>query len=292
MKADIPVQDKDTPFTRQNTPHPKELRDKAKKLLAKNRTDEAPGVSSNLDTLTEEKLNVTANFPRTTIQHTTSTNSTFTTTNVVSEDTSHTTATTRKSTTPTGGEQQQPAHVNIKPENVIVAASTVNEHDDDDEDDNADEEDDDYDQSERRVGFQVEGSEEDDFRNRPPKLHRRDTPHHLKNKRVQHSINNKKDHEILANALQQETKKLQQLPTVQSPIAENPSAEQSEQETDNGNGFAKPQHPFDAPLSPIHSPPAMVTSSELQTNRDIHPVAIVTDGEYIKKKLNFNQCNK
>lgn len=39
---------------RQNTPHPKELRDKAKKLLAKNRSDEAPGISSNLDTLTEE----------------------------------------------------------------------------------------------------------------------------------------------------------------------------------------------------------------------------------------------
>lgn len=39
---------------RQNTPHPKELRDKAKKLLAKNRTDEGPSVSSNLDTLAEE----------------------------------------------------------------------------------------------------------------------------------------------------------------------------------------------------------------------------------------------
>ncbi|XP_046805854.1 uncharacterized protein LOC111674587 isoform X4 [Lucilia cuprina] len=298
FNADIPVQDKDTPFTRQNTPHPKELRDKAKKLLAKNRTDEAPGVSSNLDTLTEEKHSpmMRQDLNSTTVESLAASKTAFQfeqqeqQSNTPHQQTQHsqpqmllvkTQATQQqppgKSTTPTGGEQQQPAHVNIKPENVIVAASTVNEHDDDDEDDNADEEDDDYDQSERRVGFQVEGSEEDDFRNRPPKLHRRDTPHHLKNKRVQHSINNKKDHEILANALQQETKKLQQLPTVQSPIAENPSAEQSEQETDNGNGFAKPQHPFDAPLSPIHSPPAMVTSSELQTNRDIHPVAIVTD---------------
>lgn len=110
--------------------------------------------------------------------------------------------------------------------------------------------------------------------------HSSDTPHHLKNKRVQHSLNSKKDHEILANALQQETKKLQQLPSVQSPIAENPSAEQSEQEADNGNGFAKPQHPFEAPLSPIQTPPVMVTSPALPTNRASHPVAIVTDGEY------------
>ena len=102
----------------------------------------------------------------------------------------------------------------------------------------------------------------------------------MKNKRVQHSINNKKDHEILANALQQESKKLQQLPTVQSPIAENPSGEQSEQETENGDGFPKPQHPFEAPLSPIQSPPVMVTSTALPTNTASHPVAIVTDGEY------------
>ncbi|XP_065371151.1 protein lap4 isoform X3 [Calliphora vicina] len=302
FNADIPIQDKDTPFTRQNTPHPKELRDKAKKLLAKNRTDEAPGVSSNLDTLTEEKqpLMVRQDLNSTPVESLVASKTAFQVEqqvqqpNTPHQQTQHsqpqmllvkTQATQQqppgKSTTPiAGGEntQQQPSsHVNVKPENVNVITAASSAHDDDDDDDNLDEEDDDYDQSDRRVGFQVEGSEEDDFRNRPPKLHRRDTPHHLKNKRVQHSINNKKDHEILATALQQETKKLQQLPTVQSPIAENPSAEQSEQETDNGNGFAKPQHPFEAPLSPIQTPPVMVTSSELQTNRASYPVAIVSD---------------
>lgn len=108
-----------------------------------------------------------------------------------------------------------------------------------------------------------------------------DTPHHLKNKRVQHNINSKKDHEILTNALQQESKqKLQQIQTVQSPIAENPSAEQSEQETENSNSYTKqPQQPFEAPLSPIQSPAVMVTSTLLPTESVSHPLAAVTDGE-------------
>lgn len=44
--------DKDTPFVRQNTPHPKELKLKAHKLFAKekNKVDD----SANLDTLSEE----------------------------------------------------------------------------------------------------------------------------------------------------------------------------------------------------------------------------------------------
>ncbi|KAM7362440.1 scribble planar cell polarity protein isoform 9-T11 [Cochliomyia hominivorax] len=300
FNADIPIQDKDTPFMRQNTPHPKELRDKAKKLLAKNRTDEGPGVSSNLDTLTEEKhpQMVRQDLNSTPVESLAASKTAFQIDqqaqqpqNTTQQQTQHSqsqvllakTQTTQQhqqptanSTTPTSGEHtQQPPHVNVKPENVNVITASSSAHDDD-EDDNEEEEDD-YDQSERRVGFQVEGDEEDDFRKRPPKLHRRDTPHHLKNKRVQHCISNKKDHEILTNALQQESKKLQQLPPVQSPIAENPSAEQSEQETDNGDGFPKPQHPFEAPLSPIQSPPVMVTSTALPTNLAAHSVAIVTD---------------
>lgn len=57
----------------------------------------------------------------------------------------------------------------------------------------------------------------------------RDTPHHLKNKRVQHNLPDKNAHEILANALNQE-KKLQHLSSFQSPIAENPVDEKFEQE--------------------------------------------------------------
>lgn len=44
--------DKDTPFVRQNTPHPKELKLKAHKLFSKEKTK--PDDSGNLDTLSEE----------------------------------------------------------------------------------------------------------------------------------------------------------------------------------------------------------------------------------------------
>lgn len=44
--------DKDTPFVRQNTPHPKELKMKAHKLFAKEKSKVDDG--ANLDTLSEE----------------------------------------------------------------------------------------------------------------------------------------------------------------------------------------------------------------------------------------------
>lgn len=52
FSEDSGIADKDTPFVRQNTPHPKELKLKAHKLFAKekNRADDG----GNLDTLSEE----------------------------------------------------------------------------------------------------------------------------------------------------------------------------------------------------------------------------------------------
>lgn len=47
--------DKDTPFVRQNTPHPKELKLKAHKLFGKDKTKLDD--SGNLDTLSEEVSN-------------------------------------------------------------------------------------------------------------------------------------------------------------------------------------------------------------------------------------------
>lgn len=40
---------------------------------------------------------------------------------------------------------------------------------------------------ERHVVFRVTSSGENDLESKPSKLHRRDTPHHLKNKRIVHS---------------------------------------------------------------------------------------------------------
>ncbi|XP_073815376.1 uncharacterized protein isoform X5 [Musca autumnalis] len=250
FNSDVPTHEKDSTFTRQNTPHPKELRDKAKKLLAKNRPDEPVG---GLEPLSEEKHSK-QEYSSATVESTTSPSSNYSEEPSLKQATLHGQPQQLLVKTQTVTQQQQPAEPKTE---TMTAASTVS-HDDEDDDD---EEDDEYDQSERRVGFQVEHDEEEDFRNRPPKLHRRDTPHHLKNKRVQHSISNKKDHEILTNALQQE-KKVQQLPTVvQSPIAENPSENESELHETNAVAPA----PFDASLSPIPAKPQAVETAHPAT---------------------------
>ncbi|XP_059220080.1 protein lap4 isoform X12 [Stomoxys calcitrans] len=271
FNADVPTHEKDTPFIRQNTPHPKELRDKAKKLLAtKNRISDS---GDNLEPLSEEKhpLLVKQDFSSTTVESTTSPSSNYSMEQSLKQPTLHTPTQHLLVKTQTQSSQQQHQKQNITPTAGIVASQDTGEHEEEEE------EDDEYDQSERRVGFQVENDEEEDFRNRPPKLHRRDTPHHLKNKRVQHSISSKKEHEILTNALQQEKTKLPTL--VQSPIAENPSDEH-ENETEGHEKNAPPPVPFEAPLSPILPP----TAQEQQQQQKLtlpadsaHPVAIVSD---------------
>lgn len=52
FSEDSGIADKDTPFVRQNTPHPKELKLKAHKLFAKEKNKIDDG--GNLDTLSEE----------------------------------------------------------------------------------------------------------------------------------------------------------------------------------------------------------------------------------------------
>lgn len=52
FSEDSGIADKDTPFVRQNTPHPKELKLKAHKLFAKEKNKADDG--GNLDTLSEE----------------------------------------------------------------------------------------------------------------------------------------------------------------------------------------------------------------------------------------------
>uniref|UniRef100_A0A1B0DK31 Uncharacterized protein n=1 Tax=Phlebotomus papatasi TaxID=29031 RepID=A0A1B0DK31_PHLPP len=84
----------------------------------------------------------------------------------------------------------------------------------------------DADMEDRRVGFTINQESEDDghFPNdpedlmkRPLKLHRRDTPHHLKNKRVQHGMNDKAANLIIANALKMKENVLQE-PVIQHRI--------------------------------------------------------------------------
>ncbi|XP_034485018.1 protein lap4 isoform X16 [Drosophila innubila] len=255
-------QEKDTPFVRQNTPHPKDLKAKAQKLKVERSRHEE---NTNLMSLPEENgmktaVTETAAETRTIANNhqqvvVTSTNNSAAAQPVqkpatvvnskpvavgIVSPTPTPTATAIAQPQTTQGESTTTAAV-IENTTATVAAVA---------DDVADEQEDEY-EPDRRVGFQVEG-EDDDFYKRPPKLHRRDTPHHLKNKRVQ-PLTDKQANEILANALASQERNEPTPTKVQSPIEENADAE-LEQEQEQ-------QHPFDTSLSPIPAPVEVVSDN-------------------------------
>ncbi|XP_049534430.1 protein lap4 isoform X3 [Anopheles darlingi] len=183
--------DRDTPFVRQNTPHPKELKMKAHKLFAKERRAGEGGageLSGNLDTLSEESAS------RPSLALTKASYGAATMEDIQGAMPNETVGNAGGSTLEQGGADGDGG----------VGDSYA--------DDNGGDDDDGY---ERRVGFEVNdddegggdgddrlyGDAEDSDENggsgggggKKPisKLHRRDTPHHLKNKRVHHTITDK-----------------------------------------------------------------------------------------------------
>ncbi|KAG5682631.1 hypothetical protein PVAND_011972 [Polypedilum vanderplanki] len=143
--------DKETPFVRQNTPHPKELKLKAHKLFSKDKKDD----DSNLQPLSEESQR-TENGETPTVENK------FEMNHAYHQDVSSTVAHT---------------------ENQIISTNDES--------------------GEKRVGFHDDDNrneeEEEENDKRPvSKLHRRDTPHHLKNKRVQQHLNDKAANVILS----------------------------------------------------------------------------------------------
>ncbi|KPU80369.1 uncharacterized protein Dana_GF16442, isoform V [Drosophila ananassae] len=250
------TQEKETPFVRQNTPHPKDLKAKAQKLKVERSRHED---NVNLVTLPEENGTRLAETPTETR---TIVNNHQQPAQLVQQP-----AVGVNSTQPAVGGVVSPTATVAPPTTIIHSGSDNNNlkatppavvatelattvpADENPEDD---EQEDEF-ESDRRVGFQVEG-EDDDFYKRPPKLHRRDTPHHLKNKRVQH-LTDKQASEILANALASQerndtTPQHSLSGKVQSPIEENADAEQLavEQEQEEEEQLKRP---FDTSLSPI-----------------------------------------
>ncbi|XP_058827333.1 protein lap4-like isoform X8 [Topomyia yanbarensis] len=151
--------DKDTPFVRQNTPHPKELKLKAHKLFAKDKkSDDLSG--GNLDTLSEESSS-------------------------------------KPSLLNKSGAMATMDDIQGVVANEPIAEENANKENEEFEEDNY----------EKRVGFDVNEEEEDRFyseenddaHEKKPvsKLHRRDTPHHLKNKRVHHTMSEKNSSLVL-----------------------------------------------------------------------------------------------
>ncbi|XP_067124938.1 protein lap4 isoform X3 [Centruroides vittatus] len=83
---------------------------------------------------------------------------------------------------------------------------------------------------EKHVGFM---SDTEDQPERHKKLHRRDTPHHLKNKRI-NIVNSKEDQEKVASILAQVVKKEQAKEPLPSPPPSPPLSHHSEIQTDGG----------------------------------------------------------
>ncbi|XP_050745004.1 protein lap4 isoform X14 [Drosophila biarmipes] len=243
-------QEKDTPFVRQNTPHPKDLKAKAQKLKVERSRHEE---HANLVTLPEENGTKLAETPTETrtiannhqqqaqpVQQPTVGVNSKQPVGVVTP-----TATTVAPPAVQGGSEGGSTTANnVKVATAAVVAELQATVGGNDEAQDEDEQEDEF-ESDRRVGFQVEG-EDDDFYKRPPKLHRRDTPHHLKNKRVQH-LTDKQASEILANALASQerndgTPQHSLSGKVTSPIEEEEQLEVEQEQQ---------QHPFDSSLSPI-----------------------------------------
>ncbi|XP_055942822.1 protein scribble homolog isoform X2 [Argiope bruennichi] len=94
-------------------------------------------------------------------------------------------------------------------------------------------------EGEKHVGFDTDVEDQND---RPNKLHRRDTPHHLKNKRI-NLIDSQKDHEkVLAILAQAERKNFtDDTPSVNSPSLLSQDSE-VEKEHLNSNGIEEKSH--------------------------------------------------
>nr|XP_050844643.1 protein lap4 isoform X9 [Vespula vulgaris] len=206
-----PEADKETPFVRQNTPHPKELKAKAHKLFSKGRNDSRSGSTD------EQDVSQTFGLDKT--ESDTSIRPTEEVQNVIEQDQFSEHEVSR-------GEQKEletlPDSTDTQTNNETAAFSspgatepTINtgsdgtisdlKGKDDDESETED--------MQRHVEFSViedtdyEGSGET---SKPNRLHRRDTPHHLKNKRIHTAIDKEKVASLIAQALM---KKSDETPT-------------------------------------------------------------------------------
>ncbi|KAL1505724.1 hypothetical protein ABEB36_005223 [Hypothenemus hampei] len=176
-------ENKETPFVRQNTPHPRELKAKAHKLFGKGSNSQGQTSLENYD------------------QHIDST----TTDNVFINDLE-----VKEAAIPIQDQDQQAL--------IIVNNSTVNAHhlltkandenicvgNGHEESEQSQDEGHDEDVLERRVGFLPSEGESDGAtkeEGKQSRLHRRDTPHHLKNKRVTTPVDKDKVANIIAQAI-------------------------------------------------------------------------------------------
>ncbi|KAL6262507.1 hypothetical protein P5V15_005306, partial [Pogonomyrmex californicus] len=214
-----PEADKEIPFIRQNTPHPKELKAKAHKLFSKGKsesrsesTDEQDvSQTFGLDKTESESLVNPVDMPQS-----------------VSEQEEHVKCSIAQEhhKTPTFGIDSDNTDIQLNKERDNFStqystefhtnASTENSVPESKEKDEEEFENEDV---QRHVEFNiVEDANNEDVcdSNKPNKLQRRDTPHHLKNKRIHTTVDKEKVASIIAQALMKKDETPISLPQVES----------------------------------------------------------------------------
>ncbi|XP_060820740.1 protein lap4 isoform X2 [Bombus pascuorum] len=217
-----PETDKETPFVRQNTPHPKELKAKAHKLFSKGKNDSR---SASTD---EQDVSQTFGLDKTETDISTKSNDLTTETIEQESLQPESIENAQKETIPgiaadnadfqssnepeiVSNQYITESNTDVRTEGSISESKDINDKD---------EEESETEETQRHVEFSIIESTDYDGSgdsNRPNRLHRRDTPHHLKNKRIHTAIDKEKVASIIAQAL---TKKNDEISTSTSAPAE------------------------------------------------------------------------
>ncbi|KAK9307221.1 hypothetical protein QLX08_002389 [Tetragonisca angustula] len=202
-----PETDKETPFVRQNTPHPKELKAKAHKLFSKGKNDSRSAST--------EEQDVSQTFGLDKTETDMSTKSNDLTADITEQESlkPESVENEQKETVPgivadnadfeSSNEPEVASNQYITESNADMGTECSVPESKDRND--KEEEESEYEETQRHVEFSIIESADYDGSgdsNRPNKLHRRDTPHHLKNKRI-HAVDKAVDKEKVASIIAQ-----------------------------------------------------------------------------------------
>ncbi|XP_018310616.1 protein lap4 isoform X1 [Mycetomoellerius zeteki] len=199
-----PETDKEIPFIRQNTPHPKELKAKAHKLFSKGKSESRSDSTDEQDVSQTFGLDKTESEPPVNsvdVPQSVSEQEEYVECNIVQEDHKMPTLDIDADSTDTQLNKEAndlpiqsvtEFHTNVKTENSVPESKERDEEESENED------------VQRHVEFSIveDANNEDVYDpNKPNKLQRRDTPHHLKNKRIHTAVDKEKVASIIAQAL-------------------------------------------------------------------------------------------
>ncbi|XP_028047401.1 protein lap4 isoform X4 [Monomorium pharaonis] len=197
-----PETDKEIPFIRQNTPHPKELKAKAHKLFSKGKNESRSESTDEQDVSQTFGLNKTESelpINSADIPQCVSEQEEYVECNMTQND--HKVTALGIEADSTDNQLNKEADLLIQSAaELYVNAGTENSISELKEQDEEESENEDV---QRHVEFNVVDANNEDVcdLNKPNKLQRRDTPHHLKNKRIHTAVDKEKVASIIAQAL-------------------------------------------------------------------------------------------